>query len=382
VLGVFALLAAAGVLMNLWTGVFYRGMDLAKQSMLTVNESYIVNGFWIAFGLAVLTASLWDLASRGVLGARAFIILLTVLAGIDLYRVDRRFISVTAGMNTQRALNGTLFEPDETIAYLQRLRDAGGVFRVGDLSALLGMDSPYGSNDLAVHGIEQLAGHHGNEIGRYRNLIGGEDALNLQTTELRLAALTNTEYLIIPQRVADPRIEEVHVGSRAALYRYRDVLPRAFLVGSTETVPGDAALERYLSEDFDPRTTVILEQAVPADVEVQAGATGVVEWVERQADEFTLRVAADRPAMLVVLDNYFPAWKAYVDGREVPVHRANHTFRAIAVPAGEHTVTFRYDPAELRTGAGMSLIVLSLLLAVILVSAWRDRPRRALPTAA
>jgi hypothetical protein len=194
--------------------------------------------------------------------------------------------------------------------------------------------------------------------------------------------LTNTEYLIIPQRVADPRLEEVHVGSRAALYRYRDVLPRAFLVGSTETVPGEAALARYLSEDFDPRTRVILEQALPADVEVQAGATGVVEWVERQADEFTLRVAPDRPAMLVVLDNYFPAWKAFVDGREVPIHRANHTFRAIAVPAGDHTVTFRYDPAELRTGAGISLIVLSLLLAVILVSAWRDRPPRTLPTAA
>jgi hypothetical protein len=382
VFGLLAVLAAAGVLMNLWTGVFYRGMGGAQGAALAVNESYIVNGFWIAFGLAVLTASLWDLASRGVLRARAFVILLTVLAGIDLYRVDRPFVSLTAGMNTQRALNGTLFEPDETIAFLQRLRDAGGVFRVGDLSAPLGMRSPYGVNDPAVHGIEQLAGHHGNEIGRYRNLIGGEDATNLLTTDLRLAALTNTEYLIIPQRVADPRLEEVHVGSRAALYRYRDVLPRAFLVGSTEIVPGEAALARYLSEDFDPRTRVILEEALPADVEVQAGATGVVEWVERQADEFTLRVAPDRPAMLVVLDNYFPAWKAFVDGREVPVHRANHTFRAIAVPAGEHTVTFRYDPAELRTGAGISLVVLALLLVVILVSAWHDRLPRTLPAAA
>jgi hypothetical protein len=244
------------------------------------------------------------------------------------------------------------------------------------------VQSPYGNNDLAVHGIEQLAGHHGNEIGRYRNLIGGDTAGNLATTGLRLAALTNTEYLIVPQRVADPFLEEVHVGSRAALYRYRDALPRAFLVGSTEVVPGDASLDRYLSEDFDARTTVILEEALPADVEVEPGASGVVEWVERQADEFTLRVVPDRPAMLVVLDNYFPAWKAMVDGREVPVHRANHTFRAIAVPAGEHTVTFRYDPAELRTGAVISIIVLTLLLAVILVGSWRERRQRSEPAAA
>ena len=79
-------------------------------------------------------------------------------------------------------------------------------------------------------------------------------------SELRLAGLTNTEYLVIPSRVADERLEEVHVGSRAALYRYRDVLPRAFLVGATEVLAGDAALERYLSEEFDARSTVILEE--------------------------------------------------------------------------------------------------------------------------
>lgn len=193
------------------------------------------------------------------------------------------------------------------------------------------------------------------------------------TTDLRLAGLTNTEYLLIPSRVSDERLEEVHVGSRAALYRYRNVLPRAFLVGTTEVLAGDAAMERYLSEEFDARTTVILEEPLPADVEVEPGATGAVEWLEREPDSFALRVAPDRPAMLVVLDNYFPAWKAFVDGREVPVHRANYTFRAIAVPAGEHTVTFRYVPTELRTGAAISLVLLGLLLTVVLSGAWRDR---------
>ncbi|HSJ30726.1 MAG TPA: YfhO family protein, partial [Longimicrobiales bacterium] len=277
---------------------------------------------------------------------------------------------------------GTLFRPDETIEYLQRLRDAGGVFRVMDMSTLLGMQSPYGQNDLAIHGIEQLAGHHGNELGRYRNLIGGEFVENMITTDLRLAALTNTEYLVIPSRVEDPRLEEVHVGSRAALYRVRDVVPRAFLVGTTEVVPGDAAAGRYLSEEFDARTSVILDEPLPADIEVQAGATGVVEWVEREPDAFTLRVAPDRPAMLVVLDNYFPAWKAFVDGREVPIHRANYTFRAIAVPAGEHTVTFRFVPTELRSGAAISLVLLGLLLATVLVGAWRDRRAADAPAAA
>jgi hypothetical protein len=382
VLGVLALLAAGGVLTRMWVTMFYRDIAPGQSSALAFNQPYIAKGFWIAFGLALLTAGLWEMAARGILRAGAFVLLLAGLAGIDLYRVDRSFIRLTAAINERAELNGTLFRADETIEYLQRLEEAGGVFRVADLSPLLGLGRPYEQNDLAVHGIEQLAGHHGNEMGRYRNLIGGETAQNLAVTELRLAALTNTEYFIIPSRIEDPRLEEVHAGSRTVLYRYRDVLPRAFLVGTTEVVPGDAAMERYLSENFDARTSVILEEPLPGDVEVQAGATGVVEWLEREADAFTLRVAPDRPAMLVVLDNYFPAWKAFVDGREVPIHRANYTFRAIAVPAGEHTVTFRYEPSELRRAAAISLGLLGLLLAVVLVGAWRERRARAEPATA
>jgi hypothetical protein len=111
-------------------------------------------------------------------------------------------------------------------------------------------------------------------------------------------------------------------------------------------------------------------------VEVQPGAGGPVEWLDRQLDEHTLRVVPDRPALLVVLDNHYPAWRAAVDGRDVPVWRANHTFRAIAVPAGEHTVTFRYASAPLRRGAYISLVVLGVLAATILMSALAERRRR------
>ncbi|HEX2167181.1 MAG TPA: DUF6541 family protein, partial [Longimicrobiales bacterium] len=153
VLGVLALLAAGGALMDMWTAVFYRNIDPAHTAALSINEPYITRGFWIAFGLALLTAGLWELASRGIVRARAFIVLIAVVAGIDLYRVDRPFIRQTALMNEEAATYGTLFQPDETIAHLQRLRDSGGVFRAMDMSTLLGMQSPYRPNDLAVHGI-------------------------------------------------------------------------------------------------------------------------------------------------------------------------------------------------------------------------------------
>jgi hypothetical protein len=68
----------------------------------------------------------------------------------------------------------------------------------------------------------------------------------------------------------------------------------------------------------------------------------------------------------VVLDNHYPAWQAAVNGHSTPIYRANHTFRAIAVPAGEHTVTFHYAPEALRTGALISVVVLTALVALVL----------------
>jgi hypothetical protein len=93
--------------------------------------------------------------------------------------VGRPFVVQTALMN-QYAGQGTLFRPDDAILALQRRATpaASSACRPGPF---VGAQSPYGQNDLAVHGLEQLAGHHGNEMGRYRNLIGGEHALNLAT---------------------------------------------------------------------------------------------------------------------------------------------------------------------------------------------------------
>ncbi|HSJ30329.1 MAG TPA: hypothetical protein VK933_02770, partial [Longimicrobiales bacterium] len=103
VLGVLALMAAAGALADMWTSVFYRGIDPGKSAALAANGPYITKGFWIAFGLALVTAGLWEMASRGMLRAGAFVLLLAGVAAVDLYRVDRPFISRTAAMNEQAA---------------------------------------------------------------------------------------------------------------------------------------------------------------------------------------------------------------------------------------------------------------------------------------
>ncbi len=91
-----------------------------------------------------------------------------------------------------------------------------------------------------------------------------------------------------------------------------------------------------------------------------------MDWVERSVNSQTLRVTTGAPALLVIGENYYPAWKASVDGVETPLLRANYSFRAVRVPAGEHEVRFEYHSPLLR--AALWTTLLSALAAAILIA--------------
>jgi uncharacterized membrane protein YfhO len=109
-------------------------------------------------------------------------------------------------------------------------------------------------------------------------------------------------------------------------------------------------------------------------VQVEADPQGTVTWQERGANAFALRVTTDRPALLIITDNYFPAWHASVDDVATPVLRANYTFRAVPVSAGTHTVRFEYRSGVLQASAAVSVIVL-LGLGAAAVAGLLARPK-------
>jgi hypothetical protein len=357
---VFALLASAGAVTAAWQSIFEVGPE--RVPALMANEPNIRMGFWISLLLTLSVLALWEGAARALLSARSVVLLMALIAFLDVYRVDRPFIRGTVFMS--RGGDPALFTPDETLRFLQQRAEAGEVFRAFDLGPIATGVRTYPQNGFAVHGIEQVAGHHGNEIGRYVALVGGDSGANVAATELRLLDILNGAYLVSPQRYRMPDgYEEVFVGSRSVVYRNGNALPRAFLAGRVEVAPDDEALRRILEGTFDPRATVLLPEPLPTGIEVQPDPVGEVLWEERGANEFTLRYSSDRPALLVLTENYFPAWRAQVDGAEVTVLRANYTFRAVPVPAGEHTVHFAYRSDLLQASSIVSIVTLLLLAA-------------------
>lgn len=364
VLGVLALLESAGMVTSAWLAIFDVGPQ--RQQLLAGNLPAIRTGFWIAFLIGAGVAGTFEAYRAGLLGPQGALIALCIIAGLDLYRADRPYIEATVLYNEYQARGGsTLFEPDETIRFLQSRRDAGERFRTFDMATFIEGAQGYGRNDLAAHGIEQLAGHHGNEIGRYRELIGGEFGNNVLASEFRLLDLTNTRYIVSPGRLdpaAIPGMQEVFAGSRSVVYERPSVLPREYLVGRYEMVSDDRAVQRLLAPDFDMANAVVLADPPPDGIRIEPDPQGTVERIEETPDGYTLRVTTDRPALLVISENYFPAWHATVDGEAVPILRANYTFRALPVPAGTHEVTLAYRSEILGASAAISVTILLVLL--------------------
>ncbi len=73
---------------------------------------------------------------------------------------------------------------------------------------------------------------------------------------------------------------------------------------------------------------------------------------------------------------YDKGWKAYVDGKETPIVKANYVLRAVLLPAGNHKIEFKFHPEkyyQTNNYAMISSILLYLLFGAALFMAFKKK---------
>jgi uncharacterized membrane protein YfhO len=86
-----------------------------------------------------------------------------------------------------------------------------------------------------------------------------------------------------------------------------------------------------------------------------------------------LEAYTSEPAFLFTSEIFYPGWKAYVDGKTVETRRGNYLFRVIDLPAGNHHVSFRFEPLAIKLGVAVTLLTLFAFLGIPLFFFFRSR---------
>ena len=166
----------------------------------------------------------------------------------------------------------------------------------------------------------------------------------------------------------------VYGDDKYEVYENLEALPRAFLFYNYQIVKEpQEIIDQMFAEELDLRETLVLEEepGIPAKI-LEEKEKGKTEIIEYSPNRIELRVETESPGLLFLSDNYYPGWKAFVDGQEKKIYRANYSFRAIVIPQGTHEVRFVYSPNSFKFGLRISFLsLLTLLLLGFLIPRWK-----------
>lgn len=307
--------------------------------------------FFMALAAGIL---LWFVKGKLMAGTAA--IGLTALAFIDLVGVDWRYLNYENYMEREDPVEFALNRAD------QQIKQDTGYFRVANLDGNLLTDS------RTSYYHNNVGGYSAARLGLY------EDLLNYQLSNNNEAVfnMLNTKYYII----TDPKDRQ------PVAQLNPQALGPCWLVKQIRYV-NNADEEMTALNDFHPADTVVIDKREQSKIPFapQYDSAAMIQLVQNVNDDITYRFHATTNQFAVFSEVYYPlGWKAYVDGNETPIVKVNYALRGMALPAGDHTITFHFAPASFVTGDRISLIVALLSIVALLGAAfwgWKQWQRSA-----
>ena len=144
------------------------------------------------------------------------------------------------------------------------------------------------------------------------------------------------------------------------IYESKEALPRIFLASDYIVRKDDQIISTIFDKNINLSKTIILEESIP-NFKPSEGLSEV-KLTNYSPNKIDIFIKSEVNKILFISDNYFNGWNAFIDGEKSKIYRANYTFRAVPVPAGNHNVVFEYRPQSFYYGLYASAGAIVLLL--------------------
>jgi hypothetical protein len=176
----------------------------------------------------------------------------------------------------------------------------------------------------------------------------------------RLLDVSGIRYVITSYELTDrdfTLLQSLDAGKKTAyLYEYMPYSGRFLLYSKIQSVKSDKeSVEKLLDHTVNLRQELVILSKDEIRLN-NPDAKGQVKILSYGANKVTLNCETDDDVFLYASDTFYPGWRAYLDGHEVSIYRANLAFRAVHVPKGNHSVAFVYRPLSFYIGCCLTVI--------------------------
>lgn len=306
---------------------------------------------WRSFWFALIACGVLFAAVKQWVKPYVLTISLLVLVLIDITLVDRRYLSKD-NFQRRRTAAYPLTGASQAI-----MRDQS-YFRVYDLQGSM--------NDAsASYYHNSIGGYHGAKLRRYQDLV--DSCVSRETQEMinglrqgnadfaQLGALNmlNVKYI-------------TYGGEEGNIIPNGYANGPAWFVREVKLVNSPAEELKTVCDVNTAEVAVVDASAFKINSTVPYDSTATVKLVEQKPPYMKYESASTSGGLVVFSEIFYPkGWHAFIDGKEVPMIRANYVLRALEVPAGNHTVEMRFEPKPYVVGNKVTMASSWLLLLVV-----------------
>jgi hypothetical protein len=322
--------------------------NIYGASQITVRSMRHVPEHWIVPILMILGMSALFLSGPRVLTVAIFCLM-------GYWCFDRGLVAIAPGPTLRSE-----FLP--AIPAVESIKSDKDLFRIFSFDEHL-----FGPELSSCYGIEDFRTWDATDVLEhiyYLRLLGISASQHRPDITQKLISLANIKYVLARPNEQSPLpgLVERYRGE-LAVYSNPAFMPRALFLSDAATIPFDEFkdwrttmgkglphLWSSLQHGLDPERTLLLhESSIPelppsSKTDKKYRSESRAEITDYQIDSAEIHVEAPIPGYVFMSDTYFPGWKAYLDGQQVPILRAWLNFRAVKTPAGKHILKFFYRP--------------------------------------
>ncbi|QQG41088.1 MAG: YfhO family protein [Candidatus Levyibacteriota bacterium] len=320
-------------------GIVFVGAWLfaSTQSLAVAKQNLFLPSF-IFVSASSLLIFLWKLSK---INQRIIIMIYIIIVGItvfDLLRFGQKFTPIT---NKEY-----LFSQSSAISFLQQQK---GYFRIMTTD-----DRILPPNFSTIYRLQSIDGYDPLYLLRYGELIAASERgkpdisppfgfnriITPHVYNSKIIDLLGVKYILSLSDIKSPKLVKVFQEGQTRIYENTSALPRTFFVSKIHQGFVKEDLIKFLFNDsVNFRDEAILEGegGFPMSKEVEKNKAEIIQYTE---NSISIKTENFGQSFLVLTDMYYPAWHAYIDGKETKIYRTNYTFRGVFVPNGKHIIEF------------------------------------------